>query len=199
MTTRHGELLPDVTTASGAVPQAFVTQRFSPMRFETSDCVTNDQVDVLLDAARRAPSAGNSQPWAFIVGRRGDAVHERLVQHLAGSASAWAGEAAVLMANLAQLNVEGSDLEYSEFARYDLGQAVAHLTFQAHGLGLSVHQFRAFDRIGLSRAFDVPAHWEITSMAAIGTPADSAQASSGAGTTRDRRTLEQITWARARA
>ena len=199
MTTRRSELLPDVTTASSAVPHAFVTQRFSPMRFETSDCVTNDQVDALLDAARRAPSAGNSQPWAFIVGRRGDAVHERLVQHLAGSSSALAGEAALLMANLAQLNVEGSDLEYSEFARYDLGQAVAHLTFQAHALGLAVHQFRAFDRIGLSRAFNVPAHWEITSMAAIGTPADSAQASSGAGTTRDRRTLEQITWARAMA
>jgi nitroreductase len=196
MTTRRSELLPDMTTAAGAMPHPFVTQRFSPMRFESSDDVTRDQVDALLDAARRAPSAGNSQPWSFIVGRRGDAVHKRLLQHLAQSSSAWAGDAAVLMANLAQLRVEGSDLEYSEFAHYDLGQAVAHLTFQAHGFGLSVHQFRAFDRIGLSRAFDVPAHWEITSMAAIGTPADNAQASSGAGTTRVRRTLEQVTWAR---
>jgi nitroreductase len=196
MTTRRSELLPDMTTASGAMPHTFATQRFSPLRFDPSDDVTRDQVDALLDAARSAPSAGNSQPWSFIVGRRGDAVHERLIQHLAQSSSAWAGDAAVLMANLAQLRVEGSDLEYSEFAHYDLGQAVAHLTFQAHGLGLAVHQFRAFDRIGLSRAFDVPAHWEITSMAAIGTPADNAQASSGSGTTRVRRTLEQVTWAR---
>ena len=31
----------------------------------------------LLEAARWAPSAGNSQPWAFLVGRRGDAAHRR--------------------------------------------------------------------------------------------------------------------------
>ena len=61
-----------------------------------------------------------------------------------------------------------TDWEYSEFAVYDLGQAVAHMSFQAQALGLQVRQFRAFDRAGLTAEFAVPDHWEVTTMSAIG-------------------------------
>ncbi len=121
--------------------------RSSPTSFDASHDVPEDQVEALLEAARRAPSAGNSQPWAFIVGRRGDATHERLVAHLAGSSAAWAPTAGLLVANLAHRYVEGTDWEYSEFSVYDLGQAVAHMTLQAGALGLSARQFRAFNRL----------------------------------------------------
>jgi nitroreductase len=151
-------------------------------------------VDALLDAARRAPSAGNAQPWAFIVGRRGDDSHRRLVSHLARSSSSWAPAASVLIANLCLRFVEGSALEYSEFAHYDLGQAVAHMTFQAHAMGLAVHQFRAFDRDGLAEEFRVPSHWEVTSMAAIGVPAGAPETHTGAGTSRERRSIRDIVW-----
>lgn len=46
--------------------------RWSPTSFDTSYEVPDEHVEVLLEAARWAPSAGNSQPWAFIVARRGD-------------------------------------------------------------------------------------------------------------------------------
>lgn len=177
---------------------SFASTRFSPIRYDAAHVATGHDVDALLDAARLAPSAGNSQPWAFIVGMRGDEVHERLVRHLARSSSAWAPDASVLMANLSQQHVDGTDLEFSEFARYDLGQAVAHLTFQAHALGLAVHQFRAFDRDGVAREFGVPDHWEVTSMAAIGVPRGDRATHAGAGTSRERRSLTDITWARAR-
>lgn len=72
------------------------------------------------------------------------------------------------MANLSHRLVEDTDWDYSEFAAYDLGQAVAHMTFQAQSLGLAVRQFRAFDREGLAAEFGVPPHWEVTTMAAIG-------------------------------
>ena len=180
-------LSPDLAT--------FVIERFSPTRFDAEHLVSDADVDVLLDAARYAPSAGNAQPWAFIVGRRGDAVHSRFVRHLAPSSARWAPEASLLIANLSQQRVADSELEYSEFAHYDLGQAVAHLTVQAHLLGLAVHQFRAFDREGLAAEFDVPAHWEVTSLAAIGVPLDVPDSS--AGTSRDRKSLADVTWARA--
>ena len=103
----------------------------------------------------------------------------------------------MLLANLSQRLVENADLEYSEFAHYDLGQAVAHLTFQAHASGLAVHQFRAFDREAVARDFRVPDHWEVTSMAAIGVPVGEAADHAGTGSSRDRRSLADITWARA--
>jgi predicted oxidoreductase (fatty acid repression mutant protein) len=177
----------------------FSVDRFSPMHFSPDHVISDDEIDALLDAARRTPSAGNSQPWSFIVGRRGDEVHSRLLAHLAPSSSAWAPAASVLIANLAHRLVEGSELEYSEFAHYDVGQAVAHLSFQAHALNLSVHQFRAFNREGIAAEFAIPAHWEVTSLAAVGRPQGPVDSHSGTGTSRERRSLDAITWARVRA
>jgi nitroreductase len=144
--------------------------RWSPTVFDTADEVSGPEVDLLLEAARWAPSAGNSQPWAFIVGCRGDETHRRLVRHLAGSSARWAPTAALLVANLCHRYVEDTDWDYSEFALYDLGQAVAHLTVQARALDLHVRQFRAFDRAGVAEEFGVPANWEVTTMSAIGRP-----------------------------
>lgn len=172
--------------------------RFSPVRFRDDTVVTSEQVDALLEAARLSPSAGNSQPWRFIVGRRGDSVHARIVRHMARSSSAWAPGADLLVVNLAHVFVEGTtDFEYSEFSHYDLGQAVAHMTVQGLAMGLDAHQFRAFDREGIAAEFEIPPHLESTSMTAFGVSAHEAGAVSSPGTSRSRATRAEITWARA--
>ncbi|WP_245006637.1 nitroreductase family protein [Actinoplanes ianthinogenes] len=154
------------------------------------------QAELLVEAARWAPSAGNSQPWAFIMGRRGDDTHQRLVRHLAASSRRWAPSASVLVANLAHRLVDGTDWEYSEFSLYDLGQAVAHMTIQAQSLGLFARQFRAFDRDALAAEFGVPAHWEVTTMSAFGrVPAGTASAARQApAPVRERRTVGELLW-----
>ncbi len=134
------------------------------------------------------------------MGRRGEPDHDRLVRHLAGSSRAWAPTAGLLVANLSHLFVEGTDWEYSEFSVYDLGQAVAHMTIQAQALGLAVRQFRAFDRDGLAAEFDVPPHWEVTTMSAIGrAPAGSAPpaATTPDGTGTARRPVIDVRWPQA--
>ena len=178
--------------------------RWSPATFDASYELAASEIEALLEAARWAPSAGNSQPWAFIVGRRGAATHARLVRHLARSSAAWAPAASLLVANLAHRYVEDTDWEYSEFSLYDLGQAVAHLTVQAQALGLHVRQFRAFDRAGLAAEFAVPDHWEVTTMAAVGRAAATSAARSApehsstarrAGVpSRPRRSINDILW-----
>jgi len=145
--------------------------RWSPVSFDEEHEVTVDEVEVLLEAARWAPSAGNSQPWAFVTARRGEEAHARMLPHLLGSSRRWAPTAALLVVNLSHRRVEATDWDYSEFAHYDLGQAVAHLTFQAQAIGLSARQFRAFDQGALALEFTVPPHWEVTTMTAFGHPA----------------------------
>lgn len=152
----------------GSLLHPLLSSRWSPTSFDPAHQLSSAEVEVLLEAARWAPSAGNSQPWAFIVGCRGDDVHRRLVRHLAASSARWAPSAGVLLANLSHRYVEDTEWEYSEFAHYDLGQAIAHLTFQARALGLFVRQFRAFDRDAVAAEFEVPSHWEVTTMAAVG-------------------------------
>ena len=173
--------------------------RWSPTKFDRTHEIPPAEIEVMLQAARWAPSAGNSQPWAFIVARRGTTEHARLVRYLAGSSAAWAPSASLLVANLSHRFVEDTDWEFSEFSVYDLGQAVAHMSIQAHALGLHVRQFRAFDRDGIATEFAVPEHWEVTTLAAIGRAAPgsgstSAFGDSGEPPVRVRRALEEILW-----
>jgi len=124
----------------------------------------------LLEAARWAPSAGNSQPWAFLVGRRGDAAHRSFVPLLAPSVRRWAPAASALVFTLHR-TASGPEHDaplYSDYAAYDLGQAVAQLCVQAGALGLSCHQFAAFDHDGLAELAGVPPHWSVTTGIAIG-------------------------------
>jgi len=172
-----------------------LASRWSPTGFDPGHEVSDVEVASMLEAARWAPSAGNSQPWAFLVGRRGDGTHRRLVPHLAGSSAAWAPSASLLVANLSHRYVEDTEWEYSEFSLYDLGQAVAHMTLQAQALGLHARQFRAFRRKEVGAEFEVPRHWEVTTMTAFGVPRQDARrpASDPAGS-RVRRTVEQLGW-----
>jgi nitroreductase len=171
-----------------------LARRWSPLAFDAAHEVSPFEVDLLLEAARWAPSAGNSQPWAFLVARRGDDVHARLVPHLAPSAARWAPSASLLVVNLCHRFVEGTDWEFSEFALYDLGQAVAHMTVQAQAMGLAVRQFRAFDQAGIAAEFGVPAHWQVTSMAAFGALPATAEPPGPPAVERSRRPLTEITW-----
>ncbi|MDE9364775.1 nitroreductase family protein [Luteipulveratus sp. YIM 133132] len=142
--------------------------RFSPLVFDPDHVLADADEDGLLEAARWAPSAGNSQPWMFHLRRRGDPGHDLLTSRLASSSARWAPTASALVVNLAHRFVEGTDWPYSEFADYDLGQAVAHMTIQATAMGLSCRQFRAFDLAGLSGDLHVPDGWVVVSMTAIG-------------------------------
>jgi nitroreductase len=172
-----------------------LARRWSPTMFDASYEARAAEVESLLEAARWAPSAGNSQPWAFLTARRGDAVHERLLRHLAPSSARWAPTASILVVNLCQQYVEDTDWEFSEFSQYDLGQAVAHMTIQAQSLGLFARQFRAFDQGGLAAEFDVPEHWQVTSMSAFGRlPPGIGTPPAEVGPARRRRPLSEITW-----
>jgi len=103
----------------------------------------------------------------FHVRRRGEPGHGALVSHLRGGARGWGAHASALVVNLARVDA-GGGMRYSDFAEYDLGQAVAHMTIQASAMGLACRQFRAFDLDGLASALAVPAGWEVLTMTAIG-------------------------------
>jgi nitroreductase len=156
------------TEAEGPRLHPLLATRFSPLAFDPDHHLTAADEDVLLEAARWAPSAGNSQPWLFDVRRRGTPGHDALVARLAPSTARWAPVAGALVVNLVHATVEGTDWQYSEFAHYDLGQAVAHMTVQASAMGLSCRQFRAFDLDGLTGDLAVPEGWSVVTMTAIG-------------------------------
>src|SRR5439155_18488665 len=111
---------------------------------------------VLLEAARWAPSANNSQPWRFGVARRGEPVFDALVAALAPGNQVWAPDAGALILVAAQ--TVGDDGREQPWALYDAGQAAAHLTVQAQAQGLAVHQMGGFDPDAVSAVFGRDEH-----------------------------------------
>ncbi len=165
-------------------------ERRSVRAYDPDHHLGDAELGTLLEAARWAPSAGNSQPWAFLVARRGEPDHRDLVDLLAPSVRRWAPAASALVFTLHQVASDESDeaLGYSDYAAYDLGQAVAHLTVQAAYLGLATHQFAAFDHDRLAAEAAVPRHWSVTTGIAVGRGVESDLA------VRTRRALAEVAY-----
>ncbi|MDN4613092.1 nitroreductase family protein [Leifsonia sp. F6_8S_P_1B] len=147
-----------------------LAERWSPRAFDADAAIDESLLHAALEAARWSPSANNTQPWRFIVARRGGSAFDTIAENLAGFNKAWAGSASVLIVAVA----EPTDAERNErpWAEYDLGQAVAHLSVQAHHDGLHTHQMGGFDREGLRHAFDLDDRLVPVSVIALGTLGD---------------------------
>ncbi|QHC69028.1 nitroreductase family protein [Rathayibacter sp. VKM Ac-2801] len=158
-------------TASTSAPILDVlAERWSPRSYDATATVSDETLASLLEAARWSPSASNSQPWRFIVARRGSDEFDRIVATLAGFNGAWAGSAAVLVVALAEtVDSEGKPRPW---AVYDLGQSIAHLSVQAHHEGLHVHQMAGFDKDAVRAAFGVDERFDPVTIAAVGVAAD---------------------------
>src|SRR5690242_9110249 len=107
-----------------------LADRWSPRAYDQDHGLLDADVDALLEAARWAPSASNSQPWRFAVVHRGPPERAAVLDTLAPTNRGWASEASALVVIAAQ--TLGADGRPRPWAAYDTGQAVAHLTLQAH-------------------------------------------------------------------
>jgi nitroreductase len=163
----------DVSTRAADTPIQLLPAlagRWSPRSFDGTAVIDEAKLTAALEAARWSPSAANSQPWRFIVARRGTGAFDSVVSNLVGFNAAWAGSASVLIVALAEaVDADGKERRW---ATYDLGQAVAHLSVQAHHDGLHVHQMGGFDAQGLRAAFDIDDRFVPVSVTALGTLGD---------------------------
>ena len=147
-----------------------LVERWSPRAYDPAAELSDDAVRTLLEAARWAPSANNVQPWRFIVARRGTASFTTIHDALMGFNQAWADSAAALVVNIAEVADEAGAAR--PWAKYDLGQAVAHMSVQAQHDGLHTHQMGGFDAARLAAAFGLRDGLEVVSITAVGKVGD---------------------------
>jgi nitroreductase len=143
-----------------------LASRWSTRGFDSNHALTSEQISALIEAARWAPSANNSQPWRFLVGNRGDAAYQEIFDVLAPGNRAWAGAASALILVVAETTDAGGDSR--PFALYDTGQAVANLVAQAGAEDLSVHQMGGFDAAAAASRFGLGAGLRPVVVIAIG-------------------------------
>lgn len=165
-------MTPRTATTSAPIID-LLAERWSPRAFDTMHSFAADELRGILEAARWSPSAGNTQPWRFIVARREEPNFAAILNALMPGNSVWAGSASALIVNIAEITDETGTAR--PWATYDLGQAVAHLSVQAQSEGFFTHQMGGFDRALLSEAFGLDSSLVPVSVTAIGALGDAAQ------------------------
>lgn len=140
--------------------------RWSTRAYDAANEIDEAKLNTALEAARWSPSAYNLQPWRFIVAHRGTALFSQVVDSLVEFNQLWASNAAVLIVAIAE--TESEDGKPISHAVYDLGQAVAHFSVQAHHDGLLVHQMSGFDPEVVREFADLPARFTATTVIAVG-------------------------------
>ncbi|MBX3053024.1 MAG: nitroreductase family protein [Caldilineaceae bacterium] len=148
-----------------------LAERWSPRAFSEQP-VPDGVLGSLLEAARWAPSSRNEQPWRFVVVERQNVdAHTALTGVLSGNNRLWAGSAPLLLVAVAAAK-NTRDASPNAYAWYDLGQAVAHLTFQASADGLVLHQMGGFDKTKARVVLALPDDYDPVAVIAIGYPGE---------------------------
>ncbi len=151
-----------------------IRRRWSPRAF-SSQPVDEETVMTLLEAARWAASANNSQPWRFIYATKMQQErYRKLLDCLDESNQVWAASAPALFLTLVRTHSEKTGRPY-KWAWHDLGLAIGNLTAQATALDLYVHSMGGFSADKARQHFALPAELEPVTMIAIGYLGDPGQ------------------------
>jgi nitroreductase len=134
--------------------------------------VPSEDVETLIGAALCAPSAGNIQPWEFIVVGKPE-IKQKLVEAALGQA--FIGEAPVVIVVCA--NENRSSQGYGErgktlYCIQDTAAAIQNILLTAHSLGLGTCWIGAFREESVKEILEIPDGIRPTAMIPVGYPAE---------------------------
>lgn len=143
------------------------------------DPISEEELNKILEAGRWAPSAGNSQPWRFIV-LRSEEVKKKLADTLTWGR--FLSQAPLGIAVTVNPRASNHPIE-------DGAAATQNMLLEAHSLGLGacwIGTYGSGNEEGAKKILNVPKDERLLSVIAIGRPAESPQ-----GT---RRKLDHVTF-----
>ena len=149
-------------------------ERWSPRAFDGS-LVQQEDLDTMLEAARWAPSAFNSQPWRILYAHRGDSHWQMFLDALVPYNRDWAQHSAVLVYFLSDtlpFTDKSGEPSPSLTHSYDAGAAWMLLALQAWRMGYYAHGMSGIDLDLAREALEVPDRYLINAAAAIGRQGD---------------------------
>jgi nitroreductase len=128
--------------------------------------ITDDDLDRILEAGRRAPSASNMQPWDFVL------VTDR--SDLDELSRVWkgAGHIARSVATIVLVAPIADEPRRAGLIEYDLGQATLQMAVTAADLGIGSGHAAIGDQDRLRRLLGVPEDRRGAYLLALGYPAD---------------------------
>lgn len=133
-----------------------IRKRASIRAYDKSKKVNKEQIEAILEAARLAPSARNTQPWAFYIAESDEAkakVMKAMSEH-----NAWANEASILIVLCADLR-NAYRLEEKKYY-IDIGLCLENLLLEVVNQGLAACPCAAFDKEKLARLLELQEYLE---------------------------------------
>jgi len=122
-----------------------IENRWSPRGFSAQP-VTDEMIHLLFEAARKAPSSRNEQPWNYYFARREDTkVFNEFVDLLTGNNPGWAKDAQLLIVSVMN-KISSFNNRPNGKALHDTGAANILLAIQAAEMGLQAHPMGGFDK-----------------------------------------------------
>jgi nitroreductase len=139
------------------------------IRKYTDKPVTDDQIEAILNAAMHAPSAGNQQPWHFVV------IRDREIMDRISDFHPYAGM--VQLAPVVIVVCGDTDLEkHRGFWVQDCSAATQNILLAAHAMGLGAVWAGVFPegaRVeGFKKLLGLPDHVHPLALVPIGYPAE---------------------------
>jgi nitroreductase len=160
-------------SAEFAIDPIFIN-RWSPRAF-TGESIDENTLFTFFEAARWAPSAGNSQPWRFIYALKGSLNWPSFFDLLNVNNQRWAANASALVVLVSKTShVRSGDTEPSPLRNhsFDSGAAWAHLALQALHSGWRTHAIGGFNRDKARDVLSVPQGYSVEVAIAIGRQAE---------------------------
>jgi len=136
------------------------------VRSFTEQPIPPHDLERILEAGRRAPSASNWQPWDFVV------VTDRAQLQRLSKVWRGAGHVAGAAAAVAIVAPHPEDARRSDLLQYDLGQATMAIALAAADLGLGTGHAAVEDQDLARDVLGLPADRFLAYVLSVGYPAD---------------------------
>lgn len=153
--------------ADHPVDSMFV-DRWSP-RAMSGEEISREELMVLFEAARWAPSSYNNQPWRILYARRNSEQWPLFFDLLVDTNKAWCRNAAALLVFISKTTFDHNG-KPSRTHSYDCGAAWENLALQGYLKGYVVHGMQGFDYESARTVLNIPDGFQVEAMAAIGRP-----------------------------
>lgn len=122
-----------------------IEKRWSPRGFSEKP-VTEEMIKLMFEAARKAPSSRNAQPWSYYyVHRSNQKVFNDFVELLTGNNPRWAQNAQFLIISVMKKFHDYKNKPNGK-ALHDTGMANISLMLQAAEMGFQAHPMGGFDK-----------------------------------------------------
>ena len=133
----------------------------------SGESISQDELNVLFEAARWAPSSGNSHPWRILYAHRDSEHWPVFFDLLVERNRLWCRNAAALLLFISRKTNEQTGRVLVTHS-YDSGAAWENLALQGTLSGLVVHGMAGFDYARAKTTLNIPDDFQVEAMAAVG-------------------------------